>query len=87
MIAATAAKIGRPEIEVRHVVDALEVVVCEDVRGGNTVVWAGMMKIEPVQRAERSGRNPATQETVTYPAKTVARISPYKDLKDAASGG
>lgn len=39
-------------------------------------------KIKTVQRAERKARNPKTGEEITVPAKTTAKYSPSKYMKE-----
>lgn len=87
LTAAVAARIGRTNAEVAHVVDALSVVICETVASGEEVAWTGMFKVAPSRRAAAQRRNPTTQKTIDVPAKTVPKFTPYKDLKDAAARG
>lgn len=87
LTAAVAARIGRTQAEVAHVVDALSVVICETVASGDEVAWTGMFKVTPVRKAEAQRRNPTTGEPITVPAKTVPRFTAFKNLKDAAASG
>lgn len=43
----------------------------------------GLGKLAKKERAARSGRNPATGETIQIPAKTVLKFSIAKAAKDA----
>lgn len=43
----------------------------------------GIGKITLTRRKKRQGRNPATGESITIPAKKVVKIRPAKALKDA----
>lgn len=51
-------------------------------RDGHDVVLNGFAKLEHVERAARTARNPATGETVQVPAKTVVRVRNRKGLND-----
>ena len=46
-------------------------------------VLPGIGKSVLVRRKARTGRNPATGETIKIPAKTVVRIRPAKAFKEA----
>jgi DNA-binding protein HU-beta len=46
----------------------------------------GLGKLVKVERKARTGRNPATGETIQIPAKTVLKFRVAKDAKDAILG-
>jgi len=50
------------------------------------VILVGFGTWSTSNRAERTGRNPQTGETIHIPASTVARFKPGKKLKDAVNG-
>lgn len=50
------------------------------------VILVGFGTWSTSARAERTGRNPQTGETISIPASTVARFKPGKKLKDAVNG-
>jgi DNA-binding protein HU-beta len=52
--------------------------------GGKAVVIKDFGKMEVKHRAERQGRNPATGESITIPAKVVPKFTFAKALKEAA---
>ena len=80
-MAALAEKTGLSKTEVSSVVDALAELAYAEAANGFVV--PGLGKLLLVQRAERQGRNPATGETITIPAKTVVKFRIAKACKDA----
>ena len=46
----------------------------------------GLGKLVKVERKARTGRNPATGQTIQIPAKTVLKFRVSKDAKDAILG-
>ena len=50
---------------------------------GEPVAITGFAKFAKVDRAARTGRNPATGEVIQIKASKKARISPLKSFKDA----
>ncbi|MCO6434325.1 HU family DNA-binding protein, partial [Nitrosomonas nitrosa] len=56
------------------------------VASGNDVQLVGFGTFSVSERAGREGRNPATGETMTIPAKKVVKFKPGKALSDAAAG-
>ena len=61
-------------------------VVLATVAGGDPVAITGFAKFAKVESAARMGRNPATGEAISIPAKTKARITPLKGFKDVVMG-
>ena len=47
----------------------------------------GLLSIERVMRAPRTGRNPQTGEPIKIPAKRVCKFRLAKQMKDAVLGG
>lgn len=52
----------------------------------NSFTIPGLGKLVVVNRKKRQGRNPATGETITIPAKKVLKFRIAKAAKDAALG-
>lgn len=61
-------------------------VVLATVAGGDPVAITGFAKFAKRESAARTGRNPATGETIQIPAKTTAKITPLKGFKDVVLG-
>ena len=57
-------------------------VVLATVTKGDPVVISGFAKFATIQTKARMGRNPATGQTITIPAKNYAHFSASKGLKD-----
>jgi DNA-binding protein HU-beta len=53
----------------------------------NTFTLPGIGKLVLVNRKARTGRNPATGETIQIPAKRVVKFRVAKAAKDAILGG
>jgi DNA-binding protein HU-beta len=60
-------------------------VITEALAEGETVVVTGFGKFEVKEKAARTGRNPATGETIQIAAKTVPNFKAEKKLKDAVA--
>ena len=58
----------------------------EAMANGKDVQLVGFGTFSVSERATREGRNPATGETMTIPAKKVVKFKPGKALSDAAAG-
>ena len=83
-IATLADKTGLKKTDVSNLLDELAALACEE--AGNGFLVPGIGKLVLVQRAERQGRNPATGETITIPAKQVLKFRVAKACKDAVLG-
>lgn len=59
--------------------------VTEAVKSGDRVALTGFGTFSAVTRAARTGRNPATGEELQIAAKTSAKFTPGKELKDLGS--
>ena len=54
--------------------------------GANGITLPAIGKVKLIKRPARTGRNPATGETIKIKAKTVVKIVACKALKDAILG-
>lgn len=72
---------------VESVLNALASVVTEQVSQGNRLQIPGLLTIDVVERAARTGRNPSTGETMQIPARRVVKVTASNTLKRAAAGG
>lgn len=66
-----------------EVVDVLFDEMVAALKDGNKVDIYGFGKFEVKERAARSGRNPATKETIEIPASKVPGFKAAKALKEA----
>ncbi len=80
-IATLAEKTGLKKTDVSNLLDELAALSYAEAKNGFLV--PGIGKLVLVQRAERQGRNPATGESITIPAKQVVKFRVAKACKDA----
>jgi len=59
--------------------------IAEALKGGAQVTLSGFGTFSVTQRAERTGRNPRTGETLTIPASKNPKFKAGKGLKDAVN--
>ncbi len=83
-LAALADKTGLSKSQVNDVLEQLAALAHREARSGFVV--PGIGKLVLVQRAARTGRNPATGATIEIPAKTVVKFRVAKACKDAVLG-
>lgn len=83
LVAAIAEKSGEDKKLVDALLKATTDVITETVGQGDPVVISGFAKFAKIQRAARTGRNPATGEPIKIAAKTTAKITALKGFKDA----
>lgn len=62
--------------------DVLAKIASETISAGQPFALPGIVSIQIVDRPARSGRNPATGETIQIAAKRALKIKPVKALKD-----
>ena len=86
LVAAVAARTGQTQGDVDEAIKALFEVVAEAIGKGEEVSIPGWIKFEQTQRSARTGRNPATGETIQIPASKAAKVSAGSKLKAAAKG-
>jgi len=83
VLTALAEKTGMGKKEVTEFMDNLTALAYEEVRGNGEFVLPGFGKFVKVDRKARMGRNPATGEEISIPAKTVVKFRVAKAAKDA----
>ena len=86
LVAQVAAKAGIPRNQAETVLDALSDVLTEAVHAGDKVTLTGVLSVERVRRAPRTGRNPQTGEPLAIPAGYSVRLTCGSRLKAAARG-
>jgi len=82
--AAVAASADLDQTTVSTVLDHLDRVLLAAVRDGEAVTWSGLLTLDVVTRAARSGRNPQTGEALVIPEGQQVRLRPGTRLKRAA---
>jgi DNA-binding protein HU-beta len=85
-IAATVAdKVGVSKKQAAETLEVLAELAYKNAK--NTFTLPGIGKLVLVNRKARTGRNPATGETIQIPAKRVVKFRVAKAAKDAILGG
>ena len=80
-----AAKIDLTKAQTAAVLDAINSVLADQLKAGGDVTLPGLGKFAIKQTAERTGRNPATGETMTKPADKQVQVTVAKALKDSVN--
>ncbi len=83
MLDALATKTNMSKKDVGMLLDSMVELAYKEVKGSGEFVIPGIGKLVKVNRKERQGRNPATGETITIPAKTVVKFRVAKAAKEA----
>jgi DNA-binding protein HU-beta len=86
LVTAVAQRAGLTQSDTDSVINALGDVLVEAVAKGEAVKLPGLMTVERVERAARTGRNPRTGETMEIAASFGAKLTAGSKLKAAANG-
>ena len=78
-----AAEQGVSKDHTRKVIDSVLAAITAKTSAGEEVNLAGFGRFKVADRAARSGRNPATGETIRIPASRKITFSPAKAVRDA----
>ncbi|MCP3982529.1 MAG: HU family DNA-binding protein [bacterium] len=81
-IEALAQRTGMEKTDVKRFLDALTGLIEDAMRDGGEVPLKGLGKFKVHHRKARTGRNPLTGAEIQIPAKTVAKFTIAKSLKD-----
>lgn len=84
LVEVVAERAGVTRAVVDSVLTSLDEVLVSSVRSGTEVKWPGLLTLDVVTRAARSGRNPQTGEAFNIPARPQTRLRPGARLKAAA---
>lgn len=83
LVAAMATKSGLSKKDVEKALKAFEEVVTEELQAGGKIQLTGFGTFEVIERKERIGRNPKTNEEMPIPASKSPKFKAGKLLKDA----
>ncbi len=86
LIAFIAKNTKTPKTTTTEVVEAVFDVITGTLSAGGEVSIAGFRAFKVAARAAREGRNPLNGEKVKIAARTVAKFTPGKALKDSVNG-
>lgn len=73
---------GMSKQEASTALDVLAKIAADTVAAGQPFALPGIASIQLVERAARTGRNPATGEVIQIAAKRALKLKPVKALKD-----
>lgn len=73
---------GMTKKDATGALDVLAKIAGEQIAAGNPFALPGIATVQIVDRPARTGRNPATGETIQIAAKRALKIKPAKQLKD-----
>ena len=82
-LAALAEKLGHSKKDAGMMVEALVALAYSEVKKNGEFTIPGVGKLVKVHRKARMGRNPATGETISIPARTVVKFRVAKAAKEA----
>ena len=85
LIAAIAEKTKLTKVQADEFLGAFQEVLVENIAKGEAVKITGLMGVERVERAARTGRNPRTGEEIKIPAGYGVKLSAGSTLKKAVS--
>ncbi|MEM6378542.1 MAG: HU family DNA-binding protein [Bacteroidota bacterium] len=81
---AGSAEISKADAE--KALDATLETIIGALKGGDKVTLIGFGTFSISHRAERQGRNPQTNQTITIPAKNVVKFKAGKNFTDSVNG-
>lgn len=83
LVAAVAEKASLTKAQADAALAALQDVILESVAKGEAVKFTGLLSVERVERAARTGRNPRTGEEIQIPAGFGVKLTAGSALKKA----
>lgn len=86
LVSAIAAKADLTKADADRAVAAFQEVLIESLGKGEAVKLTGLLSVERVERAARTGRNPRTGEEISIPAGYGVKLSAGSLLKKAVQG-
>lgn len=85
IVAMIAQKSNLTKAQAEASINAFEAVLVEALKSGEGLRLTGVLSAERVKRAERTGRNPRTNEIIKIPARFGVKLTPGSLLKKAVS--
>ena len=82
LVAAMADKAGLSKKDAAAALKAFTDVVAEELKKGEKIQLVGFGTFEVSERAERTGRNPQTKQSIVIPASKAPKFKAGKALKD-----
>ncbi|MCI1642797.1 MAG: HU family DNA-binding protein [Actinomyces sp.] len=85
LVAAIAERANLTKVQADAALSAFQEVLVDSLSKGEPVKVTGLLSVERVERAARTGRNPRTREEIQIPAGYGVKISAGSTLKKAVS--
>ncbi len=85
LVAAIAERANLTKVQADAALSAFQDVLVESLSKGEPVKVTGLLSVERVERAARTGRNPRTREEIQIPAGFGVKISAGSTLKKAVA--
>ncbi|SNS96670.1 DNA-binding protein HU-beta [Micrococcales bacterium KH10] len=85
VVSAIAGKSGLTKTQADEALSAFQEVLLEAVASGEGIKLTGLLAVERVERAARTGRNPRTGEEIAIPAGFGVKLTAGSLLKKAAA--
>ena len=85
LIEVVSTKAGLPKTDAAEAIEATFEAIIASLESGETVSLIGFGTFSVSDRAERTGRNPRTGETINIAASRVPKFKAGKALKDAVN--
>ncbi|MGM0384702.1 MAG: HU family DNA-binding protein [Actinomycetota bacterium] len=85
LVAAVAERASLTKAQADAALSAIQDVMVESIAKGEAVKVTGLLSVERVDRAARTGRNPRTGEEIAIPAGYGVKISAGSALKKAVA--
>ena len=86
LVAAVAERSGLTKTQADAALGAFQEVLIDSLINGEAVKVTGLMSVERVERAARTGRNPRTGEEIQIPAGFGVKLTAGSTLKKAVTG-
>ncbi len=86
LVAAIADRAGLTKTQADAALGAFQEILIDSLSKGEAVKVTGLMSVERVERAARTGRNPRTGEEIQIPAGFGVKLTAGSTLKKAVSG-
>ncbi len=85
LVSAIAERANLTKVQADAALSAFQDVLVDSLSKGEPVKVTGLLSVERVERAARTGRNPRTREEIQIPAGYGVKISAGSTLKKAVS--
>ncbi|MDN5557864.1 MAG: HU family DNA-binding protein [Ruaniaceae bacterium] len=85
LVAAIAERASLTKVQADAALSALQEVLVDSLGKGEAVKVTGLLSVERVERAARTGRNPRTGEEIAIPAGYGVKITAGSNLKKAVA--